>query len=372
MKVLQITSHFYPNIGGVETHLNDLIYALRKRKWEVIVLTYQPLTIKVNARFYHKDNGLEIFRIPWFTGLFYKLVSHPLLEFLYLLPGLFFTTPLVLILRKPEIIHAHGLVAGFVGAFWGKFFGKKVIISTHSIYNFPKMGLYRNFVVWIFNNANTCLALSKQSANEIKYLGIPSRKISIFTYWVDLKNFKKIKNAKEMLGWTKKFIVLFVGRLVPEKGIFPLLKAAKDWNKGISLKIIGSGSLEKALKRLIHNFKNIEFIGPMDQNKLPIYYSGADLLIVPSVHYEGFGRVILESLACETPVIGSDMGAIPEIINQSVGRLIDVSSETIKTEVTYFYKHVNELNGFAKNCRKLAERRYSENNVKKIIRAYRA
>jgi len=371
MKVLQITTHFSPNIGGIETHLTDLITALIKRGWGVSVLTYQPLTTKSNSKFYEKDHGLTIIRIPWFPGLFYKLISYPLLEFLYLFPGLFFVTPVILILKRPDLINAHGIVAGFVGVFWAKVFNKKIIVSTHSIYHFPKKGIYRRFVKWIFSTSSYCLGLSKISADEIISLGIAPKRVDNFTYWIDLENFRKTTNAKRTLGWNGEFVVLFVGRLVWEKGIRELLCAAKIWDKKINLKIIGSGPIEDEAKDLAINLKNVEFIGLIGQAKLPLYYSGADLLIVPSIHEEGFGRVILESLACGTPVIGSNRGAIGQALDSNVGKLIDINSENIKQAIEYYYNNRDELNGLAKKCREFAERRYSEKNVETIIKAYK-
>ena len=372
MNILILTSHFKPNIGGVETHLSDLASTLTKRSWRVTVLTYKPLTTEIHSKFYEKEQLLTIIRIPWFKGLFYKLVSYPLIEFMYLLPGLFFVTPIVIILDKPDVIHANGLVAGFVGVFWGKILRKKVIISTHSIYNFPKQGLYKSFVSSIFKNAEYCLGLSRQAVNEIKSLGIDKSKVKNFTYWVDLQKFKKVNQAKNKLGWKDTFTILFVGRLVSEKGVLVLLKSAKNWDKNINLKIIGSGPLEDRIKEDLLKLPNVSFIKGIDSENLPIYYSAADLLIVPSLSEEGFGRVILESLACGTPVVGARRGAIPEALDESVGKLIDISPENIAATVEYFYKHKDELEKFAKNCRKFAERKYSEKNADVIIKTYKS
>ena len=370
MKVLQISAHFRPNIGGVETHLTDLVNTLTKRRWRVFVLTYQPLTTKASARIYEKHQSLIILRIPWLPNLFYKLVPYPSLEFFYLLPGLFFVTPLILILANYDVIHAHGLVAGFVGVFWGKLFGKRVIISTHSIYSFPRMSLYRKFVTFIFRNANYCLGLSKQAVSEIESLGVDKSKVKNFTYWIDLEKFKKIDDAKNKLGWREEFVVLFVGRLVLEKGVELLLKSVKSWDKDISLKIIGSGPLGKIVEEVASNLPNADFIKGIDSDNLPLYYSGSDILIVPSVSEEGFGRVVLEALACGLPVIGSNRGAIGEAMNTTVGKLINITPQNIKRWVEYFYQHQNELRKLAKNCRKFAERRYSEKNAETIIKSY--
>lgn len=380
VKVLQLTAHFSPNIGGVETHLNDLVKALINRGWEVFVLTYRPLTTDAKWKMYEKDKGVEIFRIPWLPNLFYNLIKYPVLEFLYLLPGLFFVAPLVILVKNPSVIHVHGLVAGLVGVFWGRIFGKKVIISTHSIYHFPPQGLYRNFVKWIFKTADIVMGLSNQAVSEIKSLA-PGADIRKFTYWIDLNKFKvqPIRQAqgerskfkvKKQLGWDDKFTVLFVGRVVEEKGVNELLESVKTWNENINLKIIGSGPLEEEVRKAASKYKNVEFIGIIDQNKLPLYYSGSDILIVPSVSDEGFGRVILEALACGTPIIGANRGAIPEAMDKTVGKFIDVTPNNIKISVEYFYSNRGELKKLSLVCRNFAERRYSEKNVEKIIKAY--
>jgi len=374
-EILLLTIAFRPNIGGIETHFDDLIKALTKRDWRIWVLTYQPVETKERGKWIERGRRFTIFRLPIIRGFFYKLVDKPLLEFLYLAPGLFLATPTFLLFKGSRIgvIHAQGLVAGFVGVFWGKIFGKKVVVSTHSIYHFPKAGFYRSFASWIFRNANFSMGLSRQAKAEILSLGIPKEKVGVFTYWVDFDKFKvqssKFK-VKEKLEWADKFVVLFVGRLVPEKGIKELIAAAKLWDKRITLAIAGSGPLESYIKHQTSIINHIVFLGKLNQDELPNYYSAADLLIVPSVHEEGFGRVILEALSCGTPVIGANRGAIPEALDESVGRLIEVSPENIKKAVEYFYDHPEELKKLAKNARKYAEKRFSEKNTEMIIRSY--
>ena len=371
-KVLQLTAHFRPNIGGVETHLDDLVKALIKREWSVIVLTYRPLTTGAKWQMFEK-NEATIIRIPWLPNLFYKFVHLPILEFVYLLPGLFISTPIVLFFSNPDVMHAHGLVAGFVGVFWGKLFSKRVVVSTHSIYHFPKKGLYKDFVSWIFNKADYCLGLSKQATEEIRSLGVSLQKSGDFTYWVDLDKFKvrdsKLK-VREQLGWEDKFTVLFVGRLVEEKGINELIESVKGWNKGMVLRIIGSGPLEEKVKNAAYKYKNTGFIGVIGQDKLPLYYSGADVLIVPSTSEEGFGRVILEALACGLPVVAANRGGIVEAIDKTVGKLIEINPENIKNSVEYFYSNKGDLKKMSLACRSFAERRYSDANVETIIKSY--
>lgn len=368
MRVLHISAHFYPNIGGVETHLIDLINALIKRKWKVYVLSYMPLTTKTNGKIFEVFNKCKIIRIPWIPNLFLKLVKFPILEFLYLAPGLFIFAPFIILISKPKVIHAHGLVVGFIGVFWAKVFNKRVVISTHNTYRFPKRGIYRIFARWIFGHCDFCLVLSDKSKQELESIGVPKNNISRFTYWIDLNNFKPVKNAKKLLGWKDRFIVLFVGRLIEEKGVSQLIESFRNWDRRIYLVMIGAGPSKKKLVNI--KLKNFTFLEEIRQKDLPWYYSGADVLIVPSISEEGFGRVILESLACGTPVIGADRGAIPEAINETVGKLINSSPINIKKVVEFFYNSPDKLRELSVNCRKYAIKKYSEKNAEQIIKKY--
>lgn len=370
MRILQISLQFAPNIGGLETHLSDLLVTLTQKGFNFFVLCYQPLSTKIDWEVYEKKNGAEILRIPWIAGFFYKLVKFPKLEFLYLFPGLFIFTPFIMIFRRPNIVHAHGLIAGAVAIFWGKLFNIKVIISTHSIYSFPRTGMYYSFAKKVFGSAKYILCLSRQSSKEILSLGIKKGKIRQFTYWIDLKKFRRVDRARSKLGWGKNFTVLFVGRLVLEKGIDVLLDSVKHWNRKINLVFIGTGPAEKMIQSAAEEIPSVKFVGKVDQQELPVFYSAADCVIVPSTHEEGFGRVIIESLACSTPVIASNRGAISEALDETVGKLISITSKSIKEEIEYFYRNPLKLKKLAKNTRNFVERRYSESNAKKIIHVY--
>lgn len=365
MKILQISPHFSPNVGGVETHIDDLVAELTKRKHNVFVLAYQPLQTKIGWRVFERRNMATILRLPWIPGHFYTLVSKPILEFLYLFPGLFFVAPILIAFERPRVLHAHGLVAGTVAVLWGKVFRIRTVISTHNVYNFPNSGLYRTAVGLIFNGADHILCLSSQSVDEIKKIVKDDNKVSIFTSWVDLKKFHKLdkQHCKKKLGWNGNLVVLFVGRLVEEKGVLELLKAAKHFKREVTLKIAGSGPLSSVVGPY--------YVGQVSQDDLATYYCAADIVIVPSVHDEGFGRVILESLACGTPVIGSKRGAIPQIMDTTVGELIDVSPDSIAKAVNYFYEHPNKLKILSKKARVFTEVKYSSRNIRSIIKSYK-
>ncbi|MCS7092238.1 MAG: glycosyltransferase family 4 protein [Patescibacteria group bacterium] len=370
-KVLLVSIGFSPNIGGIETHFDDLIKEVHKKGIKINVITYMPLTTNTRAYFFEKRKDCAIIRLPIFRGFFYRFKNNPFLEFVYLTPLLFLFLPIFLLFnfRSIGVIHSHGLVAGFVCVFWGLVFRLPVITTTHSIYLFPKKGLYRFIAKHIFAFSSKVLCLSLQSAREIEDLGISPNKITVFTYWINTDLFSPVKKAKEKTGWDS-FTVLFVGRLVPEKGVKVLLNSKKIWSKKIKLAIIGIGPLDSLVFQQAKKDKNLIYLGAVSQSDLPLYYSAADLLIVPSIHEEGFGRVILESLSCGTPVLASNRGAIPEAISEKVGELIEINEKSIKEKVEELFDKNSKIKIYQKNARKYALEKFSSRNAQKIINVY--
>lgn len=372
--VLILSTCFRPNVGGVETHLDDLISEGTRRNVSFVVITYQPLVTKAREKLLEKGRGFVIYRVPWIRmNLFLILERYPVLEFIYLFPGIFIASFVYLLLNpKVETIHSQGIAAGTAGMILGKLFSKKTILSTHSIYNFPQSGLYSDFVRLLFKNTDKILVLSKQSEKEVNKLGNFKDKTSVFTYWVDQERFspKTKVNTRKMKLFKSDFVCLFVGRLVGVKGVNELLEASKAIDNHIKIAIAGDGPLKEKVIREAKGNKNLIFLGKIDNNDLPGYYNSADVLIVPSVHEEGFGRVILEALSCGLPVIGSRRGAIPEAMDSSVGYLVDVSSDSIANTLKHIYKNKIELNIKRRNARKYALKKYSKGNVLQIIKYY--
>lgn len=371
--ILILTTPFRPNIGGVETHLDDLINAGTGRNYRFYILTYQPLITKDYGPTMEKGKGFTVYRLPWIRmNLFLIFEKFPFFEFLYLFPGLFFLGLFFLLFNKSKIntIHAQGLVAGAVGVFLGKIFRRPVVISTHSVYNFPKKGLYPYFVKFLFRNSKHILTVSNQSREEILSLGIAKDKVSVFTYWVDQKIFKPTNKdkARKLLMLPAGKICLFVGRLVTGKGIEELLEAAKK-TPNVTFLIIGDGPLQGEIVKIAGQ-KNIKFVGKVDNNKLPAYYNAADVLIVPSTHEEGFGRVILEALSCGLPVIAANRGGIREALSKKVGILIDVTPANINNELTNIFKHPQRLSNLALQARAYSRIHFGEKNAQLILKYY--
>jgi D-inositol-3-phosphate glycosyltransferase len=163
-------------------------------------------------------------------------------------------------------------------------------------------------------------------------------KIQIISPGVDLSHFYPIPpdEAKEFVGIPlEKKMLLFVGRIEPLKGIKTLLRSIGylsdngQAEENLCLAVIG-GELEdengqeseemKLLQGLREEYglqDMVTFLGKRSQDTLPYYYSAAEMVIMPS-HYESFGMVALESMACGTPVIASLVGGLIHLVEDGV------------------------------------------------------
>lgn len=114
---------------------------------------------------------------------------------------------------------------------------------------------------------------------------------------------------------------LFVGRLEYIKGVQNLIPAFKRLPQ-FDLLIAGDGEYRADLEAQAKDCSNIKFLGRLDQEELAVLYKSAVAVIVPSICYETFGIIIIEAFAQKTPVIVNDLGALPEVIEDSGGGFV--------------------------------------------------
>lgn len=375
MNILIISPFFKPNMGGVETHLSDLCEYLSKQNHNVYVITYQPLTTKARGLSKEIDGNLRIRRLKWFGfNLFHKLEKYPVLQFLYLTPWLFIYSFCYMVVnsKKIDIIHAHGFTGSLIAKVLKIVFKKRIVASTHAIYNLKEDSSLSKRIHWILKSFDSILTLSKQSKQELMNIGISENKIKVYTYWIDLGKFSpvSIESLRQKLNWDDKFAVLFVGRFIPIKGMGLLIECAKKFSNNVIFAFIGDGPMAESLKNECSKNKNTVFIGKIPNDMLPEYYSAADVFAVPSLYEEGFGRVIIESIACGTPVIASNKGGIPEAVDSSVGILIEPNADNFARSIQKLIDNPEMLEKMKKNCRKYALEKFSILNAKLIEDSY--
>jgi glycosyltransferase involved in cell wall biosynthesis len=132
---------------------------------------------------------------------------------------------------------------------------------------------------------------------------------------------RKIKIINKKYKLKGKKVVLFSGKLTPQKGVFYLIEAAQNIKGDIY--IIGDGPERKNLEDLVYKFKlhNVHFLGYMGDDKkeeLEEFYYRADVFVAPSVWDEPLGLVILEAMAAKTPIIATRKGGIPIAVKNGV------------------------------------------------------
>jgi D-inositol-3-phosphate glycosyltransferase len=173
----------------------------------------------------------------------------------------------------------------------------------------------------------------------VHYYGASPERIGIVPGGVNLKLFQPIDKrlARQELGWGDDKIVLFVGRIDPLKGIDRLLEAVARLpdTHGLRLMLIGGDEQSESEIERLHQLTRalgipdlVTFLGLIKHERMPYFYSAADVCVVPS-YYESFGLVTLESLACGTPVVATDVGDFKKIIRPGeTGYVVDNASPT--------------------------------------------
>lgn len=188
-------------------------------------------------------------------------------------------------------------------------------------------------------------------------------KITLIPPGIDTTKFKPIPQAlaKQHLGIAATDrLLLFVGRLDPIKGLATLLKALATLDNTLSrtcLAIIG-GEQEALAKKFKVSHITV-FLGSRDQRVLPYYYSAAEMTIIPSSH-ESFGIVALESMACATPVIASNVGGLQYLIKHgTTGLLVPANSPQPLADAISALLHSREIRQDLGHAAHLAAQNYS-------------
>jgi len=375
--ILIISPTISPNIGGVETHLDDLMAALDRCGYSIYAHAYSPITTPgVAWKSKEKRGHIQIWRYRWFgKTLLHKIEKNPILDFLYITPYLFIRVFFFMIFNqaKIDIIHAQGFNAAFIGNFLKKIFKKKLIVSTHAVYEIDPASKTASRMKKIINGADKVLALSDSSLIELLSIGVDQQKLGRFFYWIDLAQFKILgpqEGLRARLNWSSKFTVLFVGRLTEIKGVKILIQAAEALPQ-IQFVFVGTGPLEDFLNKKSKEKSNILFMGPVENKELLPYYNAADLFCIPSQYAEGYGRVIMEAVACGLPVVGARLGGIPEALNDTVSLLVEPTRDNLIQAISKLSGDKTYYQSLKNNCRSYAEDKFSETNVKAITDSYK-
>jgi glycosyltransferase involved in cell wall biosynthesis len=290
-----------------------------------------------DAKRFERMDGIEVKRFCYFfprwETLAYQggiLANLKQSRWCYFLLPFFFASQIFALLRilkheRVDLIHAHWLVPqGLSAAIAGLVLGKMppLICTSHGG---DLMGLNGRLLTlikrWVIHHTSRLTVVSNPMMSYALALGAKAEKLQTISMGVDTRtlfapNLKTNRADKDLL---------FVGRLVEKKGIEYLLEAMPEIVKQqpkTRLTIVGSGPMENALKMQVHRLgiaNGITFHGAVNNSQLPDLYRRATVFVAPSIvtilgDQEGLGLVLVEALACECPVIASDLPAIRDVI----------------------------------------------------------
>ncbi len=179
----------------------------------------------------------------------------------------------------------------------------------------PQLWRFQKYFARQLGHIDTFIAKSEFSRDKHKEFGFP-HEMQVVPYFLPDK-----PRAQEKCDTHDKPYFLFVGRLEKIKGLDHVIPVFANYPNA-DLLILGTGEHEAELKRLAGDIPNIKFLGRLPPEELSKYYRAAIALIVPSVCYETFGIILIESFREGTPVIARKIGPFVEIVNQCGGGLL--------------------------------------------------
>ena len=319
MKILQLASFFYPHIGGSENYVLELSRQLRRDGHEVLVMSsYLP-----GDQPHQRLDGVDVVRIP---GIYLPEIPYFIFS-----PELIFS--LLLLSTCFDVVHTH--VRFFLSTNVASILKKlnhsfPLVITLHATYpsirySFlrPLKGIYdATMGRFTVNCADCVVALDENVRAHAISFGADPGKITIVPNGVDTASFSFWQRVSP-----DPVVVGFIGNLVKRKGVEYLMRGfepiAREY--GAILKIAGDGLEKGKLYKLRDELDlrgYVEFLGAIDREGVPAFFRGIDILVVPSLS-DGMPTVMLEGMASGKAVIGTDVGAIPTVLNsERVGILV--------------------------------------------------
>ena len=269
---------------------------------------------------------------------------------------------------KPDIIHAHDFTASIISAIASN---KKIKVISHIHNNNPwmkKVNLKTLIYLLSTIRYKKILIVSNSIINEYVFRKLIKKKTEVIGNVIDINKIKKLSEEKNIQN---NYDVIFIGRLSMEKQpqkFIEIIKKLKEKNSEIKAVMVGDGSLKEECEKIIkdNNLEdNIELKG---FKKNPYIYLKNSKILCMTSGYEGYGLVAVEALSLGKPVVATDVGGIPDIVNECCGRVtnsIDVMVKEIdkllkdenyyKTKSNNTLKRVQEINDIDKYILKLEE-----------------
>lgn len=356
MNILLITWNFPPKVGGLE----NVIYNV----WRGLCSFHTVFTITAHSK--QKDETLDKVYRPFLPQLpFYMLYA-------------FIKGAVILARKKIDVIFAGSALTSCIAVTLGRIFGKKVITHVFGLDVIYPSPAYQFLVRAFLPRNDAIISISRPAKDELIKRNTPSEKIWIIHPGIDTGLFNKDfsqERLKEKYGFANKLVLLSVCRLAKRKGIAEfisnslpkIIKQAPE----VMYAVVGQNPKEslahhkddylKEIEKAINNKglkNNVKLFGNVEQEVLIELYYLCDLFLLPVIPFkndvEGFGVTFIEANAAGKPVIGTNIGGIPEAIeNGKSGIVVEPGDfEALSKEIISLLKDKSkrqEIGNYAKN-----------------------
>lgn len=325
MKILMLTWEYPPRVvGGIARVVNDLSKRLIKDGHEVTVVTYR----EGNTPYYEVDKGVNVYRvdnfminannfIDWVMQLNFNMVAK--------------VGEIIAKEGKFDVIHAHDWLVAYAAKTLKQAYDMPIVSTIHATEAGRNNGIrennqkYINDTEWMLTYESTeVIVNSNYMKSELQRLfGLPFEKINVVPNGVNITNYSGIErdyDFRRRYAMDNEKIILFMGRLVYEKGVQYLIGAMPkilEHYHDAKLVIAGKGGMIDELRREAENLgisNKVYFAGYLKGKDVARMYKAADISVFPST-YEPFGIVALEAMLAEIPIVVSDIGGLNEIVD---------------------------------------------------------
>ncbi len=328
MKILMLTWEYPPRIvGGIARVVNDLSKRLIKDGHDVTVVTYR----EGNAPYFEDDKGVKVYRIDnfminpnnfidWIMQMNFNMIAKA--NEIIAKEGAF------------DVIHAHDWLVAYAAKTLKNSYDIPIVSTIHATESGRNSGIhdetqrYINDTEWMLTYESTeVIVNSNYMKRELQSLfGLPFEKINVIPNGININMFNGVEkdyDFRRKYALDNEKIILFMGRLVYEKGVQHLISAMPKILAGYhdaKLVIAGKGGMLDELRAQVNSLgisNKVYFTGYMDSKQVCKMYKCADVSVFPST-YEPFGIVALEAMLSGTPVVVSDIGGLNEIVEHGV------------------------------------------------------
>lgn len=384
MAKLLVMSTLYPNSAQprhgifVETRLR---YLLTSRSMDAVVVAPVPWFPFSDERFPRYTDSRKIPLVEVRHGI---TVYHPrylvIPKFGMLLTPLFLALAFLwqmLAIRRSgyafDLVDGHYYYPdGVAIALISRFFKVPFTVTARGtdINLIPQHTLPKKMILWAARKATASITVCAALKDEMVKMGTDATKIHVLRNGVNLDLFTPKDRDECRRRWAiQGKALLSVGHLIERKGHHLIIEAMREL-PGYHLLIAGDGEEQERLTALVqqHGLQHrVRFLGALNQQQLSEVYSAVDAMVLASSR-EGWANVLLESMACGTPVVATDIWGTPEVVSTpEAGRLVSVRSATaIAGEVKNLFADLPDR----EDTRRYAERFSWDETVDGLVRVF--